>query len=115
MSMAGIAILHNQVCSDVVLFGSGPRLSQSQVADLTVGLGCFQPPLAKASFKTGRLKLLVKEVDLAVERLALLIHCSVSIDLGHKPPVMDGEFVKLVAKCGVGGPAPSKSGNKPCG
>ncbi len=66
-SMAGIAILANEICSDAVLLCSGPRLPQSQVADLSVSLGCLQPSLAEPLFDMGCLKLLLEEVDLAAE------------------------------------------------
>ena len=113
--MAGVAILADEVRPNADLFGSGPCLPQSQVADLSIGFGCLQPPLAKPPFDASRLKLLFKEIDLAAERLALLVHGSVAIDLGHETPVVNGEFVELMTEGGVCGSAPTESGNKPCG
>ena len=113
--MAGIAILADEVCPDVDLFGSGPGLSQSQMADLSVGFGRFQPTFTKPPLDTGRLQLLFKEVDLAGERLALLVHGAVAIDLGHETPVVDGEFVELATEGGIGGSTPPEGSNEPCG
>ncbi len=93
--MAGVAVLANQVCPDAVLLCSGSCLPQPQVADLLISLGHLQPPLAEPLFESGRLELLVEEVDLTAERLALLVHCSVSVDFGHEAPVVNGEFVEL--------------------
>ena len=115
MSMAGIAILADEVRPDADLFRSGPCLPQPQMADLSVGFGCFQPTFAKPSFDASRLKLLFKEIDLAAERLALLVHGTVTIDLGHETPIVNGEFVKLVTEGGICGSAPAKGGNEPCG
>ncbi len=61
------------------------------------------------------MELLVEEIDLAAERLALLVHCPVSIDLGHEAPVVNGKFVELVAEGGKCGPTPTEGGNEPCG
>ena len=113
--MTGIAILTDEVRSDADLLRPGPCLSQPQMADLPVGFSRFQSAFTEPPLNTSRLKLLFKEVDLAAERLTLLVHGTVAIDLGHKPPVMNGELVELVAKGGVCGSAPSKGGEKPCG
>src|SRR5260370_38988203 len=59
-SMAGIAVLADQVHLDAVLFCPGPRLSQLQVTDLMVSFGCFQPSFAEPPFKAGGLQLLFK-------------------------------------------------------
>ncbi len=82
--------------------------------DLTVGFGCLQSPLAKAPFEAGRLELLVEEVDLAAERLALLIHGSVPIDFGHETPVMNGKLIELTTECGEHGSAPAQGSDEPC-
>ena len=113
--MAGVVVLVDEVRPNADLFGPGPCLSQPQVADLSIGFSRFQPTLAKPPLDTGHLKLLLEEVDLAADQLALLVHGPVSIDLGHKTPVVDGELVELAVEGGVCGPAPSKGGDKPCG
>ncbi len=112
--MAGIAILADEVRPNVDLLHPGPCLPQSQVADLPVGFGRFQPTLAKPPLDTSCLKLLFKEVNLAAERLALLVHGAVAVNLGHETPVVNGELVELAAEGGIRGPAPSKGGNEPC-
>ena len=113
MSMAGIAVLADEIRSDAVLLCSGPRLPQPQMVDLAVGLGCLEPTLAEASFEAGGLELLLKEIDLAAQRLALFIHGSVPVDFCHETPVVNGEFVKLATECSERGPAPTESSNKP--
>src|SRR5258708_4160297 len=113
--MAGVAILSDEVRSDTDLFRPGPGLSQSQVADLTVGLGCLQPTLAEPPFEASRLELLFEEVDLTAEGLTLLVHGSVPIDFCHKTPVVDGELVELAAEGGVGGSASPKGCDEPGG
>src|SRR5258707_14350482 len=113
--MAGVAILADEVRPNADLFGSGPRLPQPQVADLSIGFGCLQPPLAKPPFNASRLELLLEKVDLAAERLALLIHGAVTVDFGHEAPVVDGELIELAPESGIRSPAPTKGGNKPCG
>ncbi len=113
--MAGIAILTDEVRPDADLLGSGPSLPQSQVVDLSIGLGRFQSTFAKPPLDASRLQLLFEEVDLAGERLTLLIHSTVAIDLGHETPVVNGELVKLAVEGGVRGPTPSEGRNKPCG
>ena len=84
MSIAGLAVLAYQVHPDVILLCSGSCLPQLQVTDLAVCFGCFKPPLAEPAFHAGYLELLVEEVDLATERLALLVHSAVSIDFCHE-------------------------------
>ena len=113
-SMVGSTVLAYQVCSDAVLLLPGPCLPKSLVRDLTVHPGCFKPPFTEASFHSGRLELLFKEIDLTAEHLALLIHGVVSVDLGHEAPIMDGEFVKFAMERGKGGAAPSQGRYKPC-
>src|SRR5258707_12413443 len=113
--MAGIAVLTDEIRPNADLLRPGPCLSQPQVADLTVGLGRFQPAFAKPPFDTSRLKLLLEEVDLTAEGLALLVHGPVAINLRHEAPVMNGEFVELAMEGGVGGSAPPKGSNEPCG
>src|SRR5258708_13280350 len=100
-SMAGIAVLADEVHPDADLFRSGSHLSQPQMADLLVGFGCLQPTLAKPSFDASRLKLLFKEIDLAAECLALLIHGSVAIDLSHKTPILNAKLFALALKAGT--------------
>ncbi len=62
---------------------------------MMVGFGRFESPLAEPSFHMGCLELLLEEVDLTAERLALLVHRLVSVDLRHETPVVHGEFVEL--------------------
>src|SRR5258708_35320022 len=114
-SMAGVTILADEVRPDADLLRSCPCLPQPQMADLSVGFGCFQPTLAKPPFDASRLKLLFKEVDLAAEHLALLVHGAVTIDLGHETPVVNGELVKLATEGGICGSTPAKGGDEPCG
>src|SRR5258708_4814620 len=114
-SMAGVAVLPNEIRSNADLFRPSPRLAQPQVADLTVSLGRLQPPFAKPPFDARRLKLLVEQVDLTAEGLTLLVHSPVTVDLCHEPPVVDGEFVELATEGGVGGSTPPEGRNKPCG
>src|SRR5712692_4812786 len=71
-SLAGSAILADEVGHDADLFRSIPCLPQPQMADLSVGFGCLQPTLAEPSFEASRLELLFKKIDLTAERLALL-------------------------------------------
>ncbi len=111
--MAGIAVLSDEIRSDTDLLSPGPRLSQPQMADLTVGLGRLQPTLAKPPFDASRLKLLLEEIDLTAEGLALLVHGLVTVDFGHKTLVVDGEFIELATESGVGGPASPKGRNEP--
>src|SRR5712692_2542238 len=85
------------------------------MADLMVGLGSFEPPLAEAAFHASHLEFLLEEIDLTAEQLALLVHGVVSIDLCHKTPVVDSEFVEFSTECGVGGSAPTEGGYKPHG
>src|SRR5258708_35476512 len=112
-SMAGIAILADEVRPNADLLRPGPCLPQPQVADLPIGFGRLQPTLAKPSLEASHLKLLFEEVNLAAERLALLVHGAIAVNLSHEPPVVNGELVELAAEGGVRGPAPSKGGNEP--
>ncbi len=84
------------------------------MVDLMVSFGRLQPPFAKAPFKAGHLELLIEEVDLAAERLALLIHGTIPVDFCHETPVVDGEFVEFSTERGEGSSAPTKGGYKPC-
>jgi len=45
--------------------------------------------------------------------LALLVHCSVVVDFGHKTPIVTGELVKCMTDCGEGGPTSHQSGQEP--
>src|SRR5258708_35908275 len=85
------------------------------MADLSIRLGRLQPPLAKTPFDASRLKRLFEEADLTAERLALLVHCSVLVDLGHESPVVYREFVELAAEGGVRGSGSTEGGDEPCG
>ncbi len=102
-SIAGLAILADQVCPNVVLLCLGSRLPQSQVADLTVRSGCLKPSFAEASLHLSHLDLLLEEVNLTTQRLTLLIHGAVTVDLGHETPVVDRELVECVTERGEGG------------
>src|SRR5712692_5314249 len=99
-SIAGLAILTHQVGPNAILLCPGPRLSQLQMVDLTVCLGCLEPPPAKTTLHSSRLHLLFKEINLAAQRLTLFVHRMVSIDFGHETPVVDGEFVEFSTQCG---------------
>src|SRR5260370_31153360 len=85
------------------------------MADLAISLGRFHPPLAEPPFEMGHLELLVEEVDLTAEGLALLVHRSVSVNFGHEAPIMDGEFVELATEHYEHGSAPTEGGNEPRG
>src|SRR5713226_5484699 len=113
-SMAGIAVLADEVRPNADLLRPGPCLSQLQVADLSIGLSHFQPAFAEPPLDASRLKLLLEEVDLAAERLALLVHGAIAVDLSHKTPVVNGELVELAAEGGVRGSTPPEGGNEPC-
>src|SRR5258708_38763662 len=56
-SMAGIAVLTDEIRSNADLLRPGPHLPQPQVADLTVGLGRFQPSFTAPPLDASRLKL----------------------------------------------------------
>ena len=103
--MTSPLVLPHQVHPTSVLFDLGPCLTQSQMADLSICLCHFEPPFAKALFHLGHLDLLLKEVNLGAQQLALFVHCVVAIDFGHKTPVVDGEFIKLSSEGGEGGAA----------
>ena len=66
-SIAGLAILADQVCPNVVLLCLGSHLPQSQVADLTVCSGCFEPSSAETSLHLSCLDFLLEQVDLAAQ------------------------------------------------
>ena len=66
-SIVGLAVLAHQICPNTVLLLLGPSLSQPQMVDLTVCLGCLEPPFAEASFHMSRLDLLLKEIDLGAQ------------------------------------------------
>ncbi len=89
----------------LILLMLGPHLTQVETADVLVGFGCFESPFTETLFHTCRLHLLLDEVELSREALALLIHRAVPIDFGHKPPIVGGELVKGVAERGEGGTA----------
>src|SRR5258707_557438 len=111
--MAGVAILMDKARSDADLLRPSSRLPQPKMAALPICFGRFQPPFAKAPLEASRLKLLLEEVHLGAEGLALFVHGTVSVNLSHKPPVMDGELVELAAEGGVGGPASPKGCEEP--
>jgi len=85
------------------------------MADLAIGLGRLQPTFAETPLETGRLKLLLEEINLTAEGLTLLVDTPVAVDFGHEAPVMDGEFVKLAAKGGIGSAAPPQGSEEPPG
>src|SRR5258708_21743315 len=111
--MAGVAVLAVEFHSNADLLRPGSCLPQPQVTDMTVGLGRLQSPFAESPLDASRLKLLLEEVDLAAEGLALLVHGPVAIDFGHKAPIVNREFVELATEGGVGGSTPPESGNEP--
>ena len=71
--MTGSVVLAYQVCSDLVLLMPGPGLSQPQVVDLTICPCCLEPPFTKAPFDPSHLHLLLEEVDLGGQCLALVL------------------------------------------
>src|SRR5258708_3989783 len=95
--------LVKQISSHLVLFVSRPCLTQMETADVLVGLGCLKSPFTEASFHSRRFHLLLDEVDLGREALALLVHCPIPINLSHKTPIVGGELVEGTAESGKGG------------
>src|SRR5258708_21559947 len=112
-SMSSLLILVHQVCPNSVLLLTHPGLTQPQMADLAVGSGGFKSPFAETSLHSSHLDLLFKEVDLAAQRLALLVHGLVVVNLGHEAPIVDGELVKCAAECSEGGATPPQGGYEP--
>ena len=78
--------------------------------DLSVGPGGFEPPFAETSFHASCLDLLLKEINLTAQRLALLVHGVVMVDLGHEAPVVDSEFVEFSLESSKGGATSSQGG-----
>jgi len=78
--------------------------------DLAIGPGGLKSPFAETLLHTSRLDLLFEEIDLTAQRLALLVHGTVMVDLGHKTPVVDGELVECSTKGGEGGTTPPQGG-----
>src|SRR5713226_2606859 len=88
-SMSSLSILAYQVRPDPVLLLACSGLAQPQMLDLAVGPGGFESPFAETVLHSSHLDLLFKEINLATQRLALLIHGAVAVDLGHKTPIVD--------------------------
>src|SRR5258707_13886017 len=109
-SMPSLPVLAYQVHPDPILLLSGSGLTQPQMLDLAVGAGSFESPFAKTPFHSDHLDLLLKEVNLAIQCLALFIHGAVAVDFGHKTPVVDGELVECSTKGGKGGTTPPQGG-----
>src|SRR5258708_796205 len=109
-SILSLLILVNQVHPNPVLFLTGPGLTQLQVTDLSVGPGGFKSPFAETPFHSSHLNLLFKEIDLATQCLALLVHGVVTVNFGHKTPIVDSEFVELLPKGSKGGATPPQGG-----
>ncbi len=80
------------------------------MVDLTICLCRFESSLAETPFYPNRLYLLFEEVDLGGQRLALLIHGLVSVDFGHKTPIVAGELVKCTMDRSESGPASHQGG-----
>ncbi len=112
-SIAGLAILVYQVCSDMVLLCPGSCLPQSQVVDLTVRSSRLESPFAETLLHSSCLDLLLKEVDLTAQRLTLLIHGPVAVDLGYETPVVDGKLIECSMERCEGGTTPPQGGYKP--
>src|SRR5216684_7941112 len=83
------------------------------MADLMICLCRFKPPFAEASFHSSHLYFLLKEVDLGGQHLALLIHGTVSVDFGHKTPIVAGELVECATDCGKGCATSHQGGQEP--
>ena len=75
------------------------------MADLTIRLCHFKLPLAETPFHPSHLYLLLKEVDLRGQQLALLVYGLISVDFSHKTPIVAGELVEHATDHGEGGPA----------
>src|SRR5713226_4559814 len=86
----------------LVLFMSHSCLAKAETADVSVSFGRLEPPFTEVSFHLGRIHLLLDEVDLGGKALVLLVHHPVSVNLGHKSPVISGELVKGTVKGGKG-------------
>ena len=110
--MTSPLVLPHQVHPTSVLFDLGPCLTQSQMADLSICLCHFEPPFAKALFHSGCLDLLLKEVNLGAQCLALFIHGLVLVNFGHKTPIVAGELVERMVDHGESGPASHQGGQK---
>ncbi len=78
-----------------------------------VSPGSLESPFAETSLHVSSLDLLVKEIDLAAQRLALFVHGTVTIDLSHETPVVDGKFVEFLPESGEGCATSSQGGQKP--
>ncbi len=107
--------LAKQIFSYLVLFMSHPCLAQTETADILVGLGRFKSPFTETSFHSCRFHLLLDEVDLGREALALLVHGLIPIDLSHKTPIVGGELVEGVAESGKGGATSHQCREEPDG
>ncbi len=107
-SMPSLPILAYQVHSNPVLLLTGPHLTQSQMTDLAVSPGGFESPFAETPLHLSHLDLLLKEVDLTAQHLALFVHCVIAVDFGHKTPVVDSELVELPSEGSEGGATPSQ-------
>ncbi len=83
------------------------------MADLTICLCHFEPPFAEALFHPSHLDLLLEEINLGAQGLALLVHGPILVDFGHKTPIVAGELVEHAADHGKGGPASHQSGQEP--
>ena len=108
--MLSIPILAYEVHPNSVLLLTGPGLTQSQMADLVVGPSGLESPFTETLFHSSRLDLLLEEIDLAAQRLALFVHHVVTVDFGHKAPVVNGKFVEFSPEGGEGSATPSQGG-----
>src|SRR5229473_2897757 len=107
--------LMKYISSYLVLLMLRPCLTQAEAVDILVGFGCLEPPFAETLLHAGRLHLLLDEVELGRKALALLVHCLIPVDLGHKPPIVSGELVEGAAESGEGGATSHQCREEPDG
>ncbi len=103
------------VSSYLVLLVSCSCLAKVETADIPISLGRLESPFTETSFHVGRFHLLLDEVDLGSKALALLIHRSVPVDLGHKSPIISRELVEGMMEGSEGGTTSHQCREEPDG
>ncbi len=78
------------------------------MVDMLICSCCFEPPFAEALLGPSCVYLLLKQVDLGFQCLALFVHGLVAVNFSHKTPIVLGKLVKGAADGGESGPAPDQ-------